>query len=293
MDKRTYQSYRSAQERPVRHERRPGGAAIGRVLLLILFAALFLAGLSATQATAAPRGTPAVRPALPPPVVTGSPSATPTLPLPRPTGTLPGPVPTSTATPTPTPCAISFSDVPPSDPFFGYVRCLACRGIVSGYADGTFRPGNLVTRSQMAKFISNAAGYADVMPPTQQTFSDVPPNHPFWLFVERAYLHGVVSGYADGTFRPGANVTRGQAAKFVSNAAGYNDVIPPIQQTFSDVPPAHPFWVFIERAYLHGVISGYADGTFRPGNSVTRAQASKFIANAWYPNCVTPARPHP
>ena len=201
---------------------------------------------------------------------------------------------TSTDTPVPTatvtPCMISFSDVDPSNPFYGFIRCLACRGIVSGYADGTYRPGNLVTRGQMSKFIANAAGYTDVIPPAQQTFSDVPPSHPFWVFVERAYLHGVISGYADGTFQPGNLVTRGQATKFVSNAAGYADVIPPAQQTFSDVPPSHPFWLFVERVYLHGVISGYADGTFRPGNLVTRGQTAKFIANAFFPGCVTPAK---
>ena len=79
-------------------------------------------------------------------------------------------------------------------------------------------------------------------------------------------------------------------SKFISNAAGYGDVIPPAQQTFSDVPPSQPFWVFVERAYLHGVISGYADGTFRPGNGVTRGQTAKFIANAFYPGCETPRR---
>ena len=230
----------------------------------------------------------------PPPGPTNTPPPGPTnTPLPVPTGT-PLPVPTNTPPPggtaTPTPCPIQFSDVDANNPFYGFIRCLACRGIVSGYADGTYRPGNLVTRGQMAKFISNAAGYVDQIPPAQQTFSDVPPSNPFWLFIERAYLHGVVSGYADGTFRPGNTVTRGQAAKFVSNAAGYADVIPPAQQTFSDVPPSQPFWVFVERAYLHGVISGYADGTFRPSNGVTRGQTAKFIANAFYPGCETPRR---
>ena len=49
----------------------------------------------------------------------------------------------------------------------------------------------------------------------------------------------------------GASVTRGQLAKFVANAAGYADSIPPGQQTFVDVPPANPFWLFVERAAAH------------------------------------------
>ena len=46
-------------------------------------------------------------------------------------------------------------------------------------------------------------------------------------------------------------------SKFVANAAGYNDGIPSTQQTFTDVPSSNPFWLYIERAYSHGVINGY------------------------------------
>ncbi|HEX6606049.1 MAG TPA: S-layer homology domain-containing protein, partial [Chloroflexia bacterium] len=203
------------------------------------------------------------------PTATATVAASPTATPPPPATATPGGPPSATATPggptaTPvasaTPCPIAFTDVPPSQPFYAYIRCLACRGIVSGYSDNTFRPGNDVTRGQLAKFVSNAAGYADAIPATQQTFSDVPPADPFWLFIERAALHGVISGYSDGTFHPTANVTRGQAAKFIANSAGYTDAIPATQQSFTDVLPVDTFWLFIERVKLHDVISGYTCG---------------------------------
>jgi hypothetical protein len=120
-----------------------------------------------------------------------------------------------------------------------------------------------VTRGQTAKFVANAANYQDGIPSTQQTFTDVPPSSPFWVYIERAYLHGVISGYSTSPpcttgvpcFLPGNNVTRGQTAKFVANAAGYTDAIPSTQQTFTDVPPSSAFWLYSERAVLHGVIS--------------------------------------
>jgi hypothetical protein len=165
-------------------------------------------------------------------------------------------------------------------------------------------PGNPVSRGQMAKFVSGAANYQDEIPPSRQTFTDVPPNSTFWLYVERAYLHGVISGYSTsppcttGTpcFLPGSNVTRGQTAKFVSIAANYQDVIPPNQQTFTDVPPSHTFWLSIERVYLHGVVSGYQNsppcttGTpcYLSGNNVTRGQTAKFVSKAFFPDCSTP-----
>src|SRR5205814_5991217 len=178
-----------------------------------------------------------------------------------------------------------------------------------------FLPGNNVNRSQTAKFVANAANYQDPIPSTQQTFTDVPYSSPFWLYVERAYLHGVISGYSTSPpcttgvpcFLPANPVTRGQAAKFVANAAGYIDPIPSTQQTFVDVTGSNPFWLYVERVYAHGIISGYTCDNvtvnpctgqvetcpglyYRPCNPVTRGQTAKFIANAFFPNCQTPAQ---
>jgi hypothetical protein len=203
--------------------------------------------------------------------------------------------------PTPTPCTIQFSDVPSNHPFYIYIRCLACRGIIGGYSDGTFRPGNPTTRGQMSKIVANAAGILDPIPPNQQSFTDVPPSHPFWVYIERLALHGIVGGYSDGTFRPDNWVTRGQLTKFASNAAGFNEPIPPGTQTYTDVPPTQTFWVYIERLSSRGVISGYQCGVppagpcdpqnrpyFLPDATVTRGQTSKIVANTFYPNCQTP-----
>jgi hypothetical protein len=46
------------------------------------------------------------------------------------------------------------------------------------------------------------------------------------------------------------------------------------------VPPGDPFFCFIETAYNQGIISGYSDGTFRPGNNATRGQICKIIYKA-------------
>jgi glycosidase len=249
---------------------------------------------------------------------------------------------TRTATSVPTACTIQFQDVPPSNEvssFYPYVRCLACRGVLGGYPCGGtnsqtgaaepcgttgnpyFRPGNFITRGQIAKIVANAAGYDDDV--EGQTYQDVlPSDEPssFYVYIERLTAHNVMSGYPCGTradepcdgqnrayFRPGANATRAQLSKIVSNAAGFvNDVS---GQTFADVPPPTPendpssFYLYVERLAQRGVIGGYPCGGpgevcdeedrpfFRPGNPVTRAQAAKIVANTFYPNCQTPGRP--
>src|SRR5207248_3825087 len=132
--------------------------------------------------------------------------------------------------------------------------------------DGTFRLYDSVTRAQVARIVVLAFGYPLAAP--QQRFSDVALSYPFAAYVETAYAHGLLSGYADGTFRPANSVTRGQLAKIVAVAAGLTPLTP-AKASFRDVSPGSAFYGYVEAAYSHGLLSGYADGTFRVG-----AQAS-------------------
>jgi hypothetical protein len=204
----------------------------------------------------------------PTPTATFAPTNTPT----------PTSSPTNTSTPFLTPCTLTFTDVHPTDYFYTAVQYLYCHGIISGYADNTFRPYNNTTRAQLCKIVVLAEGWP-LDCPTPGHFSDVPPDNPFFCYIETAYNHAIISGYADGTFRPGNNVTRAQLCKIVVLAEAWPDDCP-TPGHFTDVPPTDPFFCYIETAYSHSIISGYADGTFRPGNSATRGQISKIVYQA-------------
>jgi hypothetical protein len=222
---------------------------------------------------------------------------------------------TRTSVATPTACTIAFSDVPTDNTFYPFVRCLACRGIINGYPDGTFRPNNYVTRGQLAKIVSLSAGFTE--PVSGQTFEDVAPGSTFYDYVERLASHEVMGGYQCGIdpaepcgpgnrpyFRPNAGATRGQLTKIVSNAAAFNDTIPAGQHNFTDVPEGSTFHLYVERLLLNrsGVMSGYSCGGtaepcdpenhpyFRPGNPLTRGQTAKIVANTFFPGCGTPGR---
>jgi beta propeller repeat protein len=178
-------------------------------------------------------------------------------------------------------CTANYSDVLPTDYFYTPVQWLACRGVLSGYADHTFRPGNYPTRGQLSKLVVLGEGW-----PTDTTggphFSDVPTDYVYYSVIETAVNHGIISVYADHTVRPGADVTRGQLCKIIVGAQGWA-----IDTTggphFTDVPPGSPFYTFVETAVNHGIISGYADHTFRPGNSATRGQIAKIVYGALNP----------
>ncbi|HKP53611.1 MAG TPA: S-layer homology domain-containing protein [Chloroflexia bacterium] len=236
---------------------------------------------------------------------TVTPGASPAL-----TGTAVQPTATTGASSTPTQCTIAFSDVDVDNTFYAFIRCLACRGIISGYTDGTFQPGNDITRGQIAKMVSNAAGFSE--DPGPQLYEDVPPASPFYAWINRLSMRGHMGGYPCGLvpeetceppdnrpyFRPNASATRGQLAKIVSNAAGLGG--DPTGLFYNDVQEDHTFYVWIMRLTQLGVMSGYPCGGesepcdeesrpyFRPFNDVTRGQASKIVANTFYPNCETP-----
>jgi hypothetical protein len=272
--------------------------------------------------TSSPTNTSTQTPTLGVPTGTDTPTAEP------PTSTSTLEVPTNTATPlqttatatvtataaaraTATACTLAFSDVPSGSTFYTYVHCLACLGIINGYSDGTFKPNNNVTRGQLSKIVSNAAGFDDDQ--TTQMFHDVPVGTTFFQYIGRLASRGFINGYACGGpgepcgpgnlpyFRPNANSTRGQISKIVSNAAGFSET--PSGQQFQDVPSSNAFYAYIYRLVLHNVMSGYPCDTppagrcippdnlpyFVPNNNATRGQTSKIVANTFFPNCDIPA----
>ncbi|MEO8289177.1 MAG: S-layer homology domain-containing protein [Chloroflexota bacterium] len=258
-----------------------------------------------------------------------TPSTTPTVPVATATSmatTAPSTTPRVTSTETPTvtatmtastissatatECMLVFTDVPEGSTFYPFVRCLACRGIVSGYPDGTFRPNNNVTRGQLAKIVSNAAGFHE--PSGIPLFEDVAPGSTFYDFVQRLASRAYINGYPCGGvgepcgggslpyFRPNNSATRAQISKIVSNAAGYTE--PAGVQLFEDVAPGSTFYDFIQRLASRNIINGYPCAGwgepcglyslpyFRPNNNATRGQTSKIVANSFYPDCQSTLR---
>ena len=93
----------------------------------------------------------------------------------------------------------------------------------------------------------------------------------------------VIDGYAEGDFRPTTTLTRGAAAKIICNlilgpttaGALVADAAP-----YKDVPTNHTFAGYIAYCQKEGIISGYADGTFRPANSLTGYAFMKMLLGA-------------
>jgi len=88
---------------------------------------------------------------------------------------------------------------------------------------------------------------------------------------------GIVEGYADGTFRPDAPVTRAEAVKILMNTTDLPKVDTYKEQFFTDVPLFEWYAPYVHQAATYGLVSGYGDGTFRPSQPMTRAEMAKMI----------------
>jgi hypothetical protein len=169
----------------------------------------------------------------------------------------------------------SFVDVCSNNPFFDEIEWMSDEGISDGYTDGTYRPTDVVTRQSMSAFMYRLAGSPGGSFP-DPGFSDVPPTHPFHREISWMADSEVTTGYPEGTFRPTAHVTREAMSAFmyrlVTPTAG-----PYSNPGFSDVGPDHAFADEIFWMASSGVTTGFTDGTFRPGDSVTRQAMSAFM----------------
>ncbi len=190
----------------------------------------------------------------------------------------------------------TFEDVPPGSTFWSYIELLVGRGIISGYPCGGagepciapanrpyFRPNNNVTRGQLSKIVSGAAGYQET--PTGQAFVDIPPSHPFYLYVERIAARGTISGYPCGGagepcpgvyFRPGNNATRGQMAKIAAQTFYPN--CPTCALRWRVVPSANPA---TSTNQLLGVAVMSANDVWAVGNHDAGGGNSQTLVEHW------------
>ncbi|GKV69218.1 hypothetical protein NCCP2716_17160 [Sporosarcina sp. NCCP-2716] len=112
------------------------------------------------------------------------------------------------------------------------------------------------------------------------TFKDMGKNVTSYDSVMQLAARGVISGYEDGTFRPNTDITRGQAAKFLTDILGL-DTDNVTNPNFKDVSPTHRFYKYIAALSKEGVINGYVDGNYGVNDKLTRGQMAIILGNAY------------
>jgi hypothetical protein len=173
-----------------------------------------------------------------------------------------------------------FADVSDATAHHAAIACLAWWRIAGGFPDGRFRPGQAVTRGQVATLLTaTVLGVDGPLPPPGSGFPDTR-GTTHGRPVARLADAGLVGGYPDGRFRPGAAVTRGQVASLLARTLEHLDVPAPRgTPSFTDTSGSvHAEAIGVLAG--HGVATGFADGTFRPDQPVTRGQVAALVARS-------------
>lgn len=176
--------------------------------------------------------------------------------------------------------SISFSDLATTHFASDAVQYLTSQGIINGYADGTFRPTQSVTRGQAAAIINRVLQYT---PKNTLSFKDVSSGHIFAKDIAAMKELGIIQGFVDGTYRPNDTMTRAQMAVIVKNAFNLqlaNISSSEANKLYSDISSS--YWAFTEIITMHVIdqTTGFKTSTYRPTSNATRADLSAAVYNA-------------
>ncbi|WP_061960856.1 S-layer homology domain-containing protein [Demequina flava] len=171
-----------------------------------------------------------------------------------------------------------FVDVHEDDQFADQIMWLADSGVTTGYSDGTFRPKDSVSREAFAAFMYRMAGSPRVSVPSRSPFKDVSTNAQFYKEIVWLANEGISTGWADGTFRPKDNISREAIAAFLYRYEGSPRYNAPSRSPFKDISTRAQFYDEVTWLRSTGITTGYADGTFRPRDSVTREATAAFFS---------------
>ena len=171
-----------------------------------------------------------------------------------------------------------FSDIDTDDWFYPFVREMVSYGLMNGTSKTGFGPNETLTRAMLVTVLWRMEGEPPAM---TSGFHDVQDGRWYTSAVDWASTDGVVRGFPGGIFRPEDPITREQAAVILyryapimgrdveaqADLSGFTD-----DYAISDYARDAVSW-----AYATGILSGYPDGSLRPGGQATRAQIAKMI----------------
>ena len=173
-----------------------------------------------------------------------------------------------------------FTDVAATNVHRPGIDCLAQEEVARGRADGRFGPAAAVTRGQLATFLANVVARSGARPPAPSAgFVDVRPGDVHAASIDRLAELGIARAGADGRFRPGAPVTRGQAATLVvqTHAVLTGQRSEPSRRWYHDTEGSTHAGT-IDRARDLGLVSGVARVRFDADGSLRRDQMASVLA---------------
>lgn len=179
--------------------------------------------------------------------------------------------------------ADNFTDVGRDSWCYDYVDYVTSEGYFLGTTNTTFSPDRNMTRAMFVVVLSRFDGLKASN--GQSSFTDVEPGSWCAGAVEWAAKNGIVTGYADGTFKPNASITRAQMCAIMDRYVDYytaeHDVVVAQKGQSGTLTDQYQVPSYaaeaVRNCQKYGLINGYSDGTFRPQANSTRAHVAAII----------------
>lgn len=179
--------------------------------------------------------------------------------------------------------ADGFTDVGKDSWCYDYVDYVTSEGYFLGTTDTTFSPDRNMTRAMFVVVLSRFDGVN--VNNGQSSFADVEAGSWCAGAVEWAAENGIVTGYADGTFKPNASITRAQMCAIMDRYVDYytekHNVVVAQKGKAGTLTDQYQVPAYADTAVRncqkYGLINGYSDGTFRPQANSTRAHVAAII----------------
>ena len=180
---------------------------------------------------------------------------------------------------TPVANTVEFADVAPTHWANANIKKAAKIGAFSGYEDGTFRPENQITHGEFIKAVIAIVYDGDVTTAPKATTTWAEWAQPY---LNAAFQMGIMNRDDVDILSQGTPMTRAEVAKIATRVFEYFnqyiDATNDADTIFNDLNTTpNRYKPFIAKAYTAGILAGYEDGTFRPDNTLTRAEAAAII----------------
>ena len=154
------------------------------------------------------------------------------------------------------------------------VAVMSAAKVIDGYAEGDFRPTNTLTRGAAAKIICNlilGPTTASALVADSAPYKDVPTNSTFAGYIAYCQKEGIISGYADGTFKPAATLTGYAFMKMLLGALGYDSAI--------EGYTGANWSIAVAKQAINAGLNKSLKGSFNGVKAVTREEACLYAFN--------------
>ena len=170
-----------------------------------------------------------------------------------------------------------FADVSENHPNAMAIQSMKDKGIIAGYANGTFRPYQSINRVEILKML--LLGFKYTVPDNMKKpkFSDVEEGTWYLPYLNLAIDRKIISGYPNGTYLPGNSLNRAEFLKILLTTYGVNVNDYPITSLYPDTDRDAWYAPYVQYSKDNNLMDGDADGNFNPGAEVSRAEGAEAI----------------